>query len=197
MIFLIAALASKATFVSNFMPTKLNRITINLTDEQVASLPPAPTKTERVMKGLGFAAPERAVNFKYNNPRATKARRSNKKIEKQPDYSARIVELEQEAVYLRERHIAQQNQLAALESRLQEERAQILQIIEKEKHWVQYDFQPDVEDSPNSVGAWVCERLAEEIETYPHLACIANTENKQVNENDGDWRDKAYRGEDY
>lgn len=118
-------------------------------------------------------------------------------IKKQPDYSARIVGLEQEVVYLRERHIAQQNQLAALESRLQEERARILQIIEKEKHWVQYDFQPEVEDSPNSVGAWVCERLAEEIETYPHLACLANTENKQVNENDGDWRDKAYRGEDY
>lgn len=118
-------------------------------------------------------------------------------IEKQPDYETRIKEYEQEAVFLRDRHIAQQNQLVALESRLQEERARILQIIEKEKHWVQYDFQPDLEDSPNSVGAWVCERLAEEIETYPHLACLANTENKTVNENDGDWRDKAYRGEDY
>lgn len=118
-------------------------------------------------------------------------------IEKQPDNAARIVELEQEAVYLREQHIAQQKQIAALSSRLQEERTRVLQIIEKEKDWVQKDFQPDVEDSPNSVGAWVCERLIEEIEAYPHLACLSNTEGKQVNENDGDWRDKAYRGEDY
>lgn len=118
-------------------------------------------------------------------------------LEKQPDNAARIVELEQEAVFLRERHIAQQKQITALESGLQEERARVLQIIEKEKDWVQKDFQPDTEDCPNSVGAWVCERIIEEIETYSHLTCLANTENKQVNENDGDWRDKAYRGEDY
>lgn len=118
-------------------------------------------------------------------------------IEKQPDYETRIKEYEQEAVFLRERHIALQAELQASEIRFQEERARILQIIEKEKHWVEHDFQSDIEDSPNSVGAWICERIAEEIETYPHLACLANTENKLVNENDGDWRDKAYRGEDY
>lgn len=39
------------------MPTKLNRITINLTDEQVAQLPPAPSLTARVMLALGFEPP--------------------------------------------------------------------------------------------------------------------------------------------
>ena len=52
--------------------TKLTRITINLADEQVSQLPPAPTLTARVLLKLGFDVPERGSNFKRNNPRKKK-----------------------------------------------------------------------------------------------------------------------------
>ena len=61
------------------MPTKLNRVTINLTDEQLNALPVGRTKTERVMLALGFEAHERGMIMKTNNPRKTKKKSRKRK----------------------------------------------------------------------------------------------------------------------
>lgn len=59
------------------MPTKLNRITVCLTDEQVATLPPARTLAQRVLLALGFPA------LKIGGPRAGAGRKPQGKL--QPD----------------------------------------------------------------------------------------------------------------
>lgn len=61
------------------MPTTLNRITINLTDEQLDALPAGRTKTERVMLALGFEAHERGTIMKTNNPRKAKKKPRKRK----------------------------------------------------------------------------------------------------------------------
>ena len=61
------------------MPTKLNRVTVNLTDAQVASLPSGRSLAHRVLLALGYDLPKRGpapkpVNAKEDKSPATGAK---------------------------------------------------------------------------------------------------------------------------